>query len=187
MMGKKAADLHNQIALLNFNKFQFNEINNALNRFSTKVFAQWNDYSDNQSQKKQEKKYQPSLGSGVKTVWRTLQSSNKNDDLNTVSGWSRHQTTHQALTCSVTAQQRKNNVTNTILWHCCADFEQANAWVDQNIMTDKTRHRTTNQSFTRSKIPQQREKNVANIISLTLWSWLWAGKVLLSYKQLALL
>ena len=35
MMGNKVADFHKQITLLNFNKFQFNEINNALNRFST--------------------------------------------------------------------------------------------------------------------------------------------------------
>ena len=41
MMGNKPADLSKQVTLLNFNQFQFNEINNALiNRFSTNVFAQ---------------------------------------------------------------------------------------------------------------------------------------------------
>ena len=41
MMGNKLADLSKQVTLLNFNQFQFNEINNALiNRFSTNVFAQ---------------------------------------------------------------------------------------------------------------------------------------------------
>ena len=38
MMGNKVADFHKQITLLNFNKFQFNEINNSLNRFSTNAF-----------------------------------------------------------------------------------------------------------------------------------------------------
>ena len=55
------------------------------------------------------KKCKPSLGPGVKMVWRRLQSSNKNADPNTVSGQSRHQTTHQVLTCSMTAKQHKNN------------------------------------------------------------------------------
>ena len=39
MMGNKVADFHKQITLLNFNKFQFNEINNALNRFLTNAFV----------------------------------------------------------------------------------------------------------------------------------------------------
>ena len=56
-----------------------------------------------------QKKCKLSLGPGVKTVWRRLQSSNKNADPNTVSGQSRHQTTHQVLTCSMTAKQHKNN------------------------------------------------------------------------------
>ena len=120
MMGNKvAADFHKQITLLNFNKFQFNEIKNALNRFSTnslhREMTSW------------QKNCKPSLGSGVTTVWRRRQSSNKSADLNTVSGRSRHQTTHQALTFSVTAQQRKNNVPKTVLWHHRAEFEQANA------------------------------------------------------------
>ena len=58
---------------------------------------------------KTKKKCILSLGPGVETVWRRLQSSNKNANPNTVSGQSRHQTTHQALTCSVTAQQHKNS------------------------------------------------------------------------------
>ena len=49
LMGNKAVDFHKQITLLNFNKFQFNKINNALNRFSTNAFAKWNDVSDVQS------------------------------------------------------------------------------------------------------------------------------------------
>ena len=61
------------------------------------------------------KKCKPSLGLGVNTVWRRLQSSNKNADPNTVSGQSRHQTTHQALTCSMTAQQHKNKSDTTVL------------------------------------------------------------------------
>ena len=61
------------------------------------------------------KKCKPSLGPGIKTVWRRLQSSNKNADPNTVSGQSRHQTTHQSLTCSMTAQQHKNNSDTTVL------------------------------------------------------------------------
>ena len=40
MMGNKVGDFHKQITLLNFDKFQFNEINNALNRFSKNVFTQ---------------------------------------------------------------------------------------------------------------------------------------------------
>ena len=40
MMGNKVGDFHKQITLLNFDKFQFNEINNALNRFSKNVVAQ---------------------------------------------------------------------------------------------------------------------------------------------------
>ena len=40
MMGNKAADFNKYITLLNFNKFQLNEMNNALYRFSTNVFAQ---------------------------------------------------------------------------------------------------------------------------------------------------
>ena len=94
----------------NFNNFQCNEINNALNRFLTNVFAQWNDV---RTFKAKTKKCKPSLGPGVKTVWRRLQSSNKNID--PVSGQSRHQTTHQALTCSMTAQQHKNNSDTTVL------------------------------------------------------------------------
>ena len=39
MMGNKASDFQKQITFLNFNKFQFNQINNALNRFSTNVFV----------------------------------------------------------------------------------------------------------------------------------------------------
>ena len=62
-----------------------------------------------------QKKCKLSLGPGVKTVWRRLQSSNKNADPNTVSGQSRHQTTHQVLTCSMTAQQHKNNSDTTVL------------------------------------------------------------------------
>ena len=63
--------------------------------------------------KLKQKKCKPSLGPGVKTVWRRLQSSNKNID--PVSGQSRHQTTHQALTCSMTAQQHKNKSDTTVL------------------------------------------------------------------------
>ena len=45
-----------------------------------------------------------------------------------------------------------------------------------------------NQSaITHSKIPHQREKNVLKIVFLTLWSWLWAGKLLLGEKQLTVL
>ena len=40
MMGNKVIDFQKYITLLNFNKFQFNEINNALNRFSINVLAQ---------------------------------------------------------------------------------------------------------------------------------------------------
>ena len=61
------------------------------------------------------KKYRPPLGPGVTTVWRRLQSSNKNVNPNTVSGQSRHQTTHQVLTCSMTAQQHKSNSDTTVL------------------------------------------------------------------------
>ena len=61
------------------------------------------------------KKCEPSLRPGVKAGWRRLHSSNKNADPNTVSGYSGHQTTHQALTCSMTAQQRKNNSDTTVL------------------------------------------------------------------------
>ena len=143
------------------------------------------------AKRNKKKKCKPSLGSGVKTVWRTLQSSNKNADLNTVSGWSRHQITHQALTCSVTAQKRKNNVTNTILWHHCADFEQANAWVDQSIMTDEARHRTN------SHLPAQRyHNNVRKTLHrLFLWRYRadsepensrWATKNLLFCKSFGL-
>ena len=39
MMGNKASDFQKQITFLNFNKFRFNQINNALNRFSTNVFV----------------------------------------------------------------------------------------------------------------------------------------------------
>ena len=39
MMGNKASDFQKQITFLNFDKFQFNQINNALNRFSTNVFV----------------------------------------------------------------------------------------------------------------------------------------------------
>ena len=49
MIGNKTDDFHKQIILLNFNKFQFNEINNTLNGFSTNVLAQWNYVSDVQS------------------------------------------------------------------------------------------------------------------------------------------
>ena len=59
------------------------------------------------------KKCKPSLGLGVNTVWRRLQSSNKNADPNTVSVQSRYQTAHQALTCSMTAQQHNNNSDTT--------------------------------------------------------------------------
>ena len=38
-MGNKASDFQKQITFLNFDKFQFNQINNALNRFSTNVFV----------------------------------------------------------------------------------------------------------------------------------------------------
>ena len=61
------------------------------------------------------KKCKPSLGPGIKMVWCRLQSSNKNTDPNTVSSQSRHQSTHQALTCSMTAQQHKNNTDTTVL------------------------------------------------------------------------
>ena len=64
---------------------------------------------------KTNKKCKPSLGPGLKTVWRRQQSSNKNADPNTVSGQSRHQTTHQALMCSMTAQQHKKNSDTTVL------------------------------------------------------------------------
>ena len=136
------------------------------------------------------KKCKPSLGPGLKTVWRRLPSSNKNADANTVSGQSRHQTTHQSLTCSMTAQQCKNNVPKTVLTRLC--WLWANKclywWnINQNIMTGETRHQTTNEWFTHSKIPQQREKNVPKIISLALLSWLWAGKLLLGNKQLIVL
>ena len=49
MIGNKTDDFHKQIILLNFNKFQFNEINNTLNGFSTNALAQWNYVSDVQS------------------------------------------------------------------------------------------------------------------------------------------
>ena len=49
MIGNKTDDFHKQIILLNFNKFQINEINNTLNGFSTNVLAQWNYVSDVQS------------------------------------------------------------------------------------------------------------------------------------------
>ena len=49
MMGNKTADFHKQITLFNINKFQFNEKNNALNRFPTNVFAQWNGVNNVQS------------------------------------------------------------------------------------------------------------------------------------------
>ena len=65
--------------------------------------------------KLKQKKFKPSLGPGVKTVWHRLQSSNKNTDLNTVSGQSRHQTTHQALTCPKTTQQHRKNFDTTVL------------------------------------------------------------------------
>ena len=61
------------------------------------------------------KKCKPSSGPGVKTVWWRLQSSNKNADPDTVSDQSKHQTTHQALTCSMTAQQHKNNSDTIVL------------------------------------------------------------------------
>ena len=61
------------------------------------------------------KKCKPSSGPGVKTVWWRLQSSNKNADPDTVSDQSKHQTTHQALTCSMTAQQHKNKSDTTVL------------------------------------------------------------------------
>ena len=62
------------------------------------------------------KNCKPLLGLGVKMVWHKLQSSNKNADWNTVD-WcqSRHQSTDQALTCSMTAQQHKNNSDTTML------------------------------------------------------------------------
>ena len=65
--------------------------------------------------KAKQKKCKPLLGPGIKMVWHRLQSSNKITDLNTVSGQSRHQTTHQSLTCSMTAQQHKNNSDTTVL------------------------------------------------------------------------
>ena len=65
--------------------------------------------------KLKQKKCKPLLGPGIKMVWRRLQSSNKNADPNTVSGQSRHQTNHQSLTCSMTAQHYKNNSDTTVL------------------------------------------------------------------------
>ena len=131
------------------------------------------------------KKCKPSSGPGVKTVWWRLQSSNKNADPDTVSDQSKHQTTHQALTCSMTAQQHKNNSDTTEL----SLSKQCLYWqnISLNKMTGKTRHQATNQSFTCTKMPQEHEKNVPNIVSLTLWSWLWAGKLLLGKKQLTVL
>ena len=49
MMSNKAAGFRKEITLLNFNKIQFNVINNALNRFSANVFAKWDDVSNIQS------------------------------------------------------------------------------------------------------------------------------------------
>ena len=67
------------------------------------------------SKLKQKKNCKPSLGPGVKTAWRRLQSINKNADPNTVLGQFRHQTTHQTFMCSVTAQQYKNSSDITVL------------------------------------------------------------------------
>ena len=91
------------------------------------------------------KKCKPSLGPGLKTVWRRLPSSNKNADPNTASGQSRHQTTHQALTCSMTAQQCKNNVPKTVLWHDYVDFEQINASIDEPEHNDRWNETSDNQ------------------------------------------
>ena len=64
---------------------------------------------------KTKKNCKPSLGPGVKTVCRRIRSINKNADPNRVLGQSRHQTTHQAFTCSVTTQQYKNSSDITVL------------------------------------------------------------------------
>ena len=49
MIGNKTDYIHKQIILLNFNKFQFSEINNTLNGFSANVLAPSNYVSDVQS------------------------------------------------------------------------------------------------------------------------------------------
>ena len=87
------------------------------------------------------------------------------------------------------AQWQHNNIRTTLTPLSSVWASKCLYWqnISHNKMTGKTRHQTTNQSFTCSKMPQEHEKNVPNIVSLALWSWLWAGKLLLGKKQLTVL
>ena len=113
--------------------------------------------------KLKQKKCKPLLGPEVEIVWRRLQSSNKNANLNTVSGQSRHQTIFQALTCSVTAQQHKSNSDTTVLSLSKQKPVLTKHQPEHNDRCE-TRHQITNQSFTHSKMPQEHEKNVPKTV-----------------------
>ena len=93
------------------------------------------------------KKFNSSLRPGIKTVWLRLQCSNKTLTRN-VPGRSRHQITHQALMCSMAAQERKKNFPKTVFWHFCVDFEQANTCIDKHLLehNDMPNETSDNQS-----------------------------------------
>ena len=122
------------------------------------------------------KKYRPPLGPGVTTVWRRLQSSNKNVNPNTVSGQSRHQTTHQVLTCSMTAQQHKSNSDTTVL---SLSKQKPVLTKHQPEHNDRWNETSDNESVIyplkdATRTWEKRSKDC----SLTLWSRPWAGKLL---------
>ena len=75
--------------------------------------------------KLKQKKCKPSLGPGVKTVWRRLQSSNKS--------WPKHsfRLVQTPDNPSGTYVLNDSAATQEKLWHHCAQFEQANACIDE--------------------------------------------------------